>query len=75
MAQLRRFTAIIEREQSGYSALCPEYDIASQGATIEEARDNLAEALSLFFECADDSEIERRFQSEVLDTQVEVRVA
>ena len=55
--------------------MCPEYDIASQGATIEEARDNLAEALSLFFECADASEIERRFQSEVLVTQVEVRVA
>ena len=39
------------REESGYSALCPEYDIASQGATIKEARDNLVEALSLFFEC------------------------
>ena len=48
MAGLRRFTAIIEREESGYSALCPEYDIASQGATIEEARDNFIEALSLF---------------------------
>jgi len=35
MADLRRLTAIIEREESGYTALCPEYDIASQGATIE----------------------------------------
>ena len=51
MADLRRVTAIIEREEPGYSALCPEYDIASQGATIKEARDNLVEALSLFFEC------------------------
>jgi len=50
MADLRRLTAIIEREENGYSALCPEYDIASQGATIEDARDNLVEALSLFFE-------------------------
>ena len=75
MADLRRLTAIIEREESGYSALCPEYDIASQGATIEEARDNLVEALSLFFECADSSEIARRYQSEILVTQVEVRVA
>ena len=75
MAALRRLTAIIEREESGYSALCPEYDIASQGGTIEEARDNLVEALSLFFECADASEVERRFQPEVLVTQVEVRVA
>ena len=75
MADLRRLTAIIEREEIGYSALCPEYDIASQGATIEEARDNLVEALSLFFECADASEVQRRFQPEVLVTQVEVRVA
>jgi predicted RNase H-like HicB family nuclease len=75
MADLRRLTAIIEREENGYSALCPEYDVASQGATIEAARDNLVEALSLFFECADDSEVERRFRPEVLVTQVEVRVA
>ena len=40
------------REESGYPALCPEYDIASQAATIEEARDNLVEALRLFFESA-----------------------
>ena len=75
MADLRRLTAIIERDETGYSALCPEYDIASQGASIEEARDNLVEALSLFFECADASEVERRFHPEVLVTQVEVRVA
>lgn len=68
MAELRTLTAIIEREESGYSALCPQYDIASQGATIEEARDNLVEALSLFFECADPAAVERRFQPEVLVT-------
>jgi predicted RNase H-like HicB family nuclease len=75
MADLRRLTAIIEREESGYSALCPEYDIASQGGTIEEARDNLIEALTLFFECADAAEVERRFRPEVLVTQIEVLVA
>jgi predicted RNase H-like HicB family nuclease len=75
MADLRRLTAIIEREEDGYSALCPEYDIASQGPTIEEARDNLVEALTLFFECADPAELKRHFQPEVLITQVEVRVA
>lgn len=75
MADLRRLTAIIEREDDGYVALCPEYDIASQGTTIEEARDNLVEALTLFFEAADPGEVERRFQPEILVTQVEVRVA
>jgi predicted RNase H-like HicB family nuclease len=72
MAQ--RMTAIIEREDDGYVALCPEFDIASQGASIEEARANLIEALTLFLETASPSEISRRFQSEVFVTQVEVPV-
>jgi predicted RNase H-like HicB family nuclease len=65
-------TAIIEREGEGYVALCPEFDVASQGGTIEEARCNLAEALALFFECASAEEVERRRLSEVYVTQVEV---
>ena len=40
----QKLTAIIERERSGYVALCPELDIGSQGASIEQARDNLREA-------------------------------
>jgi predicted RNase H-like HicB family nuclease len=67
-------TAIIEREDDGFVALCPELDIASQGATIEEARANLVEALTLFFETASSSEIARRLRSEVFVTQVEVPV-
>jgi len=60
MATLRRLTAIMEREGESYIALCPEFDIASQGDTIEEARSNLAEALSLFFETARPTEIDIR---------------
>ena len=37
----RRLTAVIEREGDGYVALCPELDIASQGDSIEQARENL----------------------------------
>ena len=46
-------TALIEREGSGFVALCPELDVASQGDTVEEARANLIEAVELFFETAD----------------------
>jgi len=67
-------TAIIEREDDGFVALCPEVDVASQGSTIEEARANLVEALTLFFEVADNSEISRRVHREVFVTQVEVPV-
>jgi predicted RNase H-like HicB family nuclease len=74
MNQSHYLTGIIEREGDGYVALCPELDVASQGSTVEEARHNLVEALELFFECADPSEIEDRFQNEVFITRLEVKV-
>jgi predicted RNase H-like HicB family nuclease len=43
-------------------ALCPELDIASQGDTVESAKANLIEALELFFESAEPSEITRRLE-------------
>jgi predicted RNase H-like HicB family nuclease len=68
----RQFTAIIEREDDGYVALCPELDIASQGSSIEEARANLREALELFLETASPEEIRERLREEVYVTRVEV---
>ena len=56
----RQLTAIVEREGDGYVALCPEVDVASQGATLTEAHKNLEEALALFFEAASASEVEER---------------
>lgn len=58
-------TALIEREDDGYVALCPELDIASQGDTVEEARRNLVEAVELFFETAGPEEIRSRLRIEV----------
>jgi predicted RNase H-like HicB family nuclease len=60
MKQMQQFTALTEREENGYVSLCPELDIASQGDTVEEARNNLIEAIELFFEVADPSEIASR---------------
>jgi predicted RNase H-like HicB family nuclease len=68
----KRLTAVIQREGTGFVALCPELDIASQGDTIEAARDNLREALELFFECASPAEIQERLGEEMFITQVEV---
>lgn len=66
------FTAIVEREGSGYVALCPELDVASQGNSVEEARDNLREAVELFLETASQNEIAERLHSEVYVTRLEV---
>jgi predicted RNase H-like HicB family nuclease len=70
----RQLTAIIEREGDGYVALCPELDIASQGESIEEARNNLQEAIELFFETASPEEVKQRLHEEVYVTRLEIAV-
>jgi len=72
MRRIQRLTAITEREDDGFVSLCPELDIASQSATVEEARANLLETLPLFFETADPSEVTRRYHGDVIVTRVEV---
>jgi predicted RNase H-like HicB family nuclease len=74
MKRIQQFTAIIEREGDGYVALCPELDIASQGDSIESAKNNLIEAMQLFFEFADPSEVQNRLHTEVFVTQLEVAI-
>ncbi len=68
----KQLTAIIEKEGDGYVSFCPEYDIASQGNTVEEARNNLHEALELFFETASPQEIQSRYHGEIYITRVDV---
>lgn len=70
----RQLTAIIEKENDGYVSLCPEVDIASQGESVDEARENLIEALELFFETASPEEIKQRLHEEIYITQVKVAV-
>ena len=62
------FTAIIEREGNLYVALCPELD-ASQGTSIENALENLKEAVALFIETADPGEMKERRRETVFVTQ------
>lgn len=59
----RTFTATIWREDAGFVALCPELDIASQGGSVEEARENLKEAVELFIETASATEIVGRLNT------------
>ena len=70
----KSLTAIIEREGDSYVSFCPELDIASQGNTVREARENLKEAVELFFEEASAEEVNARLCDEVYVTRVEVAV-
>ena len=45
-----RGTVIIKEEEDWFVATCLENDIASQGKTINEAIDNLKEAIALYYE-------------------------
>ncbi|MEM3430474.1 MAG: type II toxin-antitoxin system HicB family antitoxin [Candidatus Bathyarchaeia archaeon] len=46
-------SAVVWREEKLYVALCPELDVASQGKNVEEALENLKEALELYLEDED----------------------
>jgi predicted RNase H-like HicB family nuclease len=70
----KTLTVTIWREDDGYVSLCPELDIASQGDTVEEARANLQEAVDLFFETADASEVAERLKPEMYVTSLEVNI-
>jgi len=70
----KRLTAIIQREGDGFVALCPELDVASQGDSIESARENLREALELLFECAPAEELQQRMGDDFFVTQLEVTI-
>ena len=67
-------TAIVEEEGDGFVALCPELDVASQGKNVEEATENLREAVELFLECADPAEVAARLKVRVFVTHFEARV-
>jgi len=66
----RLFTAIIEKEDDMYVAVCPELDIASQGGSIENALDNLREAVDLFLQAADHKEVQERRRGHIFLTQL-----
>jgi len=67
-------TAIVQKDQDAWIALCPEFDVASQGATMEEATANLREAVELFIEVASPEELEQRLHSETYLSQLEVKL-
>ena len=48
--------AIREEPEGGYSVVCTDLDVASQGETIDEAVANIKEAIELYLE-ADENEI------------------
>lgn len=68
-----KFTAVITREGKFFVSDCPELGITSQGMTLEEALDNLKEAIHLYLKDEDIPSLNLT-ASQPLITTVEVAV-
>lgn len=69
----RKVSVVIERDENGYYAWCPELrGCQTQGKTIEESLANIREAIELFLETLTDEERSAAFSREILTTAVEV---
>lgn len=55
-----KLSAVLQREDDMFVALCPELDVVSQGDTQTEAVANLKEAIELLYEVGGQAEIDRR---------------
>jgi predicted RNase H-like HicB family nuclease len=70
MEETYRFSAFVQKEGKWYVSWCPELDIASQGETIEEAIENLKEALELYLE---DEDAQIPAAGQVFTTRISLR--
>ncbi|NLL51527.1 MAG: type II toxin-antitoxin system HicB family antitoxin [Peptococcaceae bacterium] len=66
-----KVTVIVQKDDDWYVAKCLENSVASQGKTVEEAIDNLKEALELYYE---DTPAEQDKQKQMFVTTLEVSV-
>jgi len=71
-----RVSIVIERDDHGYYAFCPELEgCQSQGDTLEEVLENIKEAVELYIETLSEDEIKDLLSRNVLTTSMEVKVA
>ena len=67
---------VIEKDQKGYYAFCPELKgCHSQGDTFEEVFVNIKEAIELYIETLSLAERQYCLSQEILTTSMEVNVA
>ena len=72
---LHKVSVVIEKDEFGYYAWCPELKgCQSQGATLEKAMANIKEAIELYLETLPEDERLTSLSREILTTAVEVSV-
>jgi len=71
----RKASVILEKDEHGYYAWCPELKgCQSQGASLEEALANIREAIELYLETLPPDERDVLLSQEILTTAIEVNV-
>lgn len=67
---------IIEKDDAGYYAYCPELEgCQSQGETLEDVMANIREAVELYLETLSDDERSTCLSREILTSSIEIKVA
>jgi predicted RNase H-like HicB family nuclease len=69
----RKASVVIEKDEHGYYAWCPELKgCQSQGTSLEEALANIREAIELYVETLPPEERDVLLSQEILTTAIEV---
>ena len=75
MSKLYKVNVMIEKDENGYYAYCPELEgCQSQGNTFEEVLSNTKEAVELYVETFSEEEIKEYLSKEILTTSLEVKI-
>lgn len=71
-----KVSIVIEKDQQGYYAYCPELEgCQTQGDSLEEVMVNIREAVELYLETLPVNERDIVLSQEILTTTLEVKVA
>jgi len=71
-----KVSIVIEKDQYGYYAYCPELKgCHSQGESLEEVLSNIKEAVELYLETLSEEEKQIYLSKEILTTSMEIQVA
>ena len=69
-----RGTIIIKKEEEWFVATCLENNIASQGKTIDDATENLKEAIALYYEDEPEEKTELIKRDQIYITSLEMAI-
>ena len=71
-----KVSIVIEKDEYGYYAYCPELEgCQTQGDSFEEVMVNIKEAIELYLETLPENERKASLSKEILTTTLEVKVA